>query len=361
VRDIPLASPSIDRGDISSVVKVLKSGNLAQGPEVTKFESNFSFYVEGRSCVAVNSGTSGLHLALLALNIGPGDEVLVPSFTFAATANSVALTGATPVFIDIDAKTFNLDPELIEKSITNRTKAIQVVHLYGLPANMERILEIANKYNLKVIEDAAQAHLASIDGKSVGTFGDAAVFSFYPTKNMTSGEGGMIVLKNPDVARVCKLLRNQGMEKRYENEIVGFNLRMSDLHAALGNSQLSKIESWTEKRIENAKFLSENIESRVTPKTPLGYRHVFHQYTLRINRNRDNFLAALHSNGIGAAVYYPTPVHKLPAYQLNLNLPNTEIVTSQVISIPVHPKLKKKQLKKIANVINNLLRNETYN
>jgi dTDP-4-amino-4,6-dideoxygalactose transaminase len=192
-KTINLAQPNIGSKEIRAVTKVLKSGNLAQGVKVSNFEKAFSKHVEDRHCIAVNSGTSALVTALMALGLGVGDEVIVPSFTFAATANAVSLVGAVPVFVDINLKTYNIEPEQIVKSITKKTRAIQVVHLYGLPADMRKILEIAKKYNLLVIEDAAQAHLAKIDGKPVGTFGDAAAFSFYPTKNMTSAEGGMVV------------------------------------------------------------------------------------------------------------------------------------------------------------------------
>jgi perosamine synthetase len=361
MRKILIANPSIDRKDISSVKKVLKTGNLAQGPMVARFEKDFSTFMEGKHCIAVNSGTSALHVALLALGIGVGDEVIVPSFTFAATANSVALTGAKPIFVDIDEETFNLNPNLLEAAITPRTRAIQVVHLYGLPANMPRILEIAKRYNLKVIEDAAQAHLASINNKNVGTFGDAATFSFYPTKNMTAGEGGMIVVSDPEVARNCRLLRNQGMETRYQNEIVGFNLRMTDIHAALGVSQLTKLTAWTEKRIKNAAFLSRSIRGLSTPKTPEGYRHVFHQYTVRVRNNRESFIKELEATGIGASVYYPTPVHKLLPYSSSEQLPVTELLCREVVSIPVHPALSRKDLKRIADGINRITENGKFN
>jgi perosamine synthetase len=352
MKAIPLAKPLIDRRDIRSVIKVMRSGGLAQGPQVENFEGLFSEFVEGRSCVAVNSGTSALHLALLSLGIGVGDEVLVPSFTFAATANSVALTGAKPIFVDIDPKTYNMDPFLIEASITERTKAIQVVHLYGLPANMKEIAEIAKRRNLFVIEDAAQAHLASIDGKPVGTFGDVAAFSFYPTKNMTSGEGGMIVLNNSDQASLCRLYRNQGMEKRYQNEVVGFNLRMTDIHAAIGISQLKKVSMWTEARQENASELNQRIEGVVTPFTPIGYSHVFHQYTIRVRNQRDFFSQKLSQLGIGNSVYYPTQVHKLPSFNLDIDLRHTREATEQVLSLPIHPSLSKRDLKRIADSVN---------
>jgi dTDP-4-amino-4,6-dideoxygalactose transaminase len=352
MKNIPVAKPIIDRHDVRAVVKVMKSGGLAQGPEVSKFESLFAEFVSDRSCVAVNSGTSALHLALLALGVGPGDEVIVPSFTFAATANSVALTGAKPVFVDINPRTYNLDPNLIEAAITQRTRAIQVVHLYGLPADMEVISTIAKKHNLLIIEDAAQAHLAAIKGQPVGTFGDAAAFSFYPTKNMTAGEGGMIVLKNPDQARICKLLRNQGMEQRYQNEVIGFNLRMTDIHAAIGISQLRKVKSWTTARQENALFLNQKIEEVVTPYIPNDYSHVFHQYTVRVKSKRDLFSKKLGDLGIGNSVYYPTQVHKLPSFNLDLQLRHTEDATNQVVSLPVHPSLSKRDLIRIAEGVN---------
>ena len=352
MKNIPVAKPLIDRHDIRAVVRVMKSGGLAQGPQVSKFENLFSEFVDGRNCVAVNSGTSALHLALLSLGIGPGDEVIVPSFTFAATANSVALTGAKPVFVDIDPKTFNLDPTLIEGAITKNTKAIQVVHLYGLPADMKLICAIARKHNLLLIEDAAQAHLASIDGQPVGSFGDAAAFSFYPTKNMTSGEGGMIVLKDSNHARICKLLRNQGMEQRYQNEVIGFNLRMTDIHAAIGISQIRKVKHWTESRQDNARFLNENIQEVVTPMIPPGYSHVFHQYTIRVAKQRTLFSEKLTELGIGNSVYYPTQVHKLPSFDSDVVLTHTQDATNQVLSLPVHPSLTKRDLKRIAEGVN---------
>ncbi len=348
---IPVAKPSIGRAEFRAVKKVLKSGSLAQGPEVANFEKEFSRFSGDRSCVAVNSGTSALHVCLLSLGIGPGDEVIVPSFTFAATANTVALTGATPVFVDIDRKTFCIDPFQVEKAINPKTRAIQVVHLYGLPANMKDICEIATKYGLLIIEDAAQAHLASIGNSNVGTFGDAAAFSFYPTKNMTAGEGGMAVFKSDSAARNARLLRNQGMETRYQNEIVGYNLRMTDIHAAIGRTQLKKIESWTEKRIANARFYSEEIPNEYLPTVPTGFRHVFHQFTLRIPENRDGFIDFLAKNQIGSSVYYPTPVHMLPSFKTNISLTETESASKEAVSIPVYPSLTKKELTKIARVI----------
>ena len=351
---IPIAKPIIGRDVRKAVNRVLRSAVLTQGPEVLAFENEFSGLVNERECVAVNSGTSALHIALLSLGIGAGDEVIIPSFTFAATANSVALTGATPIFVDIDLDTYNIDPGLIESAITPRTKAIQVVHLYGLPANMIRIVEIARKNNLLLVEDAAQAHTASINGQPVGTFGDAAAFSFYPTKNMTSGEGGMIVFKDKAQARLAKLYRNQGMEKRYQNEIVGFNLRMTDIHAAIGRAQLKHLLKWSKKRLDNAMALSSQLENVATPIVPIGFSHVFHQYTIRVSKNRDILAEHLTKSGIGNSVYYPTPVHKLPAFNSSISLPQTQIATESVLSLPVHPSLSKSDLKRIAATVNEL-------
>ena len=352
---IPVAKPEIGKAERKAVDRVMRSGMLAQGPEVLNFEKEFSKFVGNRDCVAVNSGTSALHVALLSLGIGKGDEVIVPSFTFAATANSVALTGATPIFVDIDPITFCIDPVEIIKAITPKTKAIQVVHLYGLAAEMPAIMKIAKKYKLLVIEDAAQAHLASINGKPVGTFGDAAAFSFYPTKNMTSGEGGMIVFKDSAPARTARLYRNQGMEKRYENELVGFNLRMTDIHAAIGRVQLSKLKEKTQRRQENAAFLSKNILNSVSvPVVPESYSHVFHQYTIKVTSDRDSFARKLGDLGVGSGVYYPIPVHELSAFSKKKKLVNTSLVCEQVLSLPVHPGLSKRDLKAIVSAINKL-------
>jgi dTDP-4-amino-4,6-dideoxygalactose transaminase len=351
MKRVELAKPSIGFKEILEVIRVLLSKNLAQGKKVKQFESDFSALVEMRECVAVNSGTSALHLALLSLGIGPGDEVIVPSFTFAATANVVKLVGASPIFVDIDAETFNIDPKQIELSITKATKAIMVVHLYGLPANMTEISEIAKKHNLMLIEDAAQAHGAMIGNRPVGTWGDAAAFSFYPTKNITSGEGGMIVLKNSNAARTCRLLRNQGMETRYQNEIVGYNLRMTDIHAAIGVCQLKKLEKINRKRLENAQYLTREIRKHKTPSVPDGFKHVFHQYTLRITSDRKLFIEHLDRLGIGSSVYYPIPVHELPPFRSQAFLPQSVLAAEQVVSIPVHPNLNRRALKRVVKAI----------
>jgi perosamine synthetase len=352
---IPAAKPLIGAEEREAVDRVLQSGMLAQGPEVAAFESEFSAIVGNRHCIAVNSGTSGLHMALEALGLDTGDEVIVPSFTFAATANAVALTGATPVFVDIDPQTFNIDPQAIEAAITPKTKAIQPVHLYGQTAAMKEIMDIARRHNLLVVEDAAQAHMASLDGTPAGAFGDAGVFSFYPTKNMTSGEGGMITTADDETARQSRLLRNQGMEKRYENEIVGFNTRMTDIHAAIGRVQLRKLSKWTERRRANAKFFDENLKGVVVPYVAPGAIHVYHQYTIRVvGHDRDAFSAEMTKRGVGNGVYYPIPVHRLPSFGHTFDLPNTTSAANEVLSIPVHPALSESDLETIVSVINSI-------
>jgi dTDP-4-amino-4,6-dideoxygalactose transaminase len=350
---IPAARPLIGDEERDAVDRVLRSGMVAQGPEVAAFESEFSALVDGRRCVAVNSGTSALHLAFLAAGVGPGDEVVVPSFTFAATANSVALTGATAVFADIEPDHFNLDPAAVEAAITPRTKAVMPVHLYGHPAAMDRFEALADKHSLLLLEDAAQAHAASLLGRPVGAWGLAASFSFYPTKNMTSGEGGLVTTSSDDLARQVQLLRNQGMERRYENEMVGFNTRMTDLHAAIGRVQLGKLAGWTKQRQANAAFLDENLRGVVVPPVAANAVHVYHQYTIRVpGDDRDKFAAELGRRGVGSGVYYPIPNHRLPSFGLTLDLPETERAAREVLSLPVHPALAEDDLQKIADVVN---------
>ncbi|MGN6245906.1 MAG: DegT/DnrJ/EryC1/StrS family aminotransferase [Motilibacteraceae bacterium] len=350
---IPAAKPILGDEEREAVDRVLRSGMVAQGPEVAAFEQEFAALVDGRQCIAVNSGTSALHMAFLAAGLKPGDEVIVPSFTFAATANSVALAGGVPVFADIDPATFNLDPAAAEAAITPRTRAIMPVHLYGQPAAMDRFTELADKHGLLLFEDAAQAHAATYQGKPVGAWGITGSFSFYPTKNMTSGEGGMVTTASDEVARNVRLLRNQGMEKRYENELVGFNTRMTDLHAAIGRVQLTKLAGWTEQRQRNAAFLDANLENVVVPPVAEGATHVYHQYTIRVvGQDRDAFAAELASRGVGSGVYYPIPNHRLPSFGLTLDLPETEKAALECLSLPVHPALSQEDLEKVVEVVN---------
>jgi perosamine synthetase len=349
VLEVPATGLQVGEQERAALERVLTSGTLAQGPEVAAFEGEFSEHVGGRPCVAVNSGTSALLLALLGLGIGRGDEVVVPSFSFAATANAVALTGARPVFADIEPEHFCLDPQALRAALTERTAAVIPVHLYGHPASMREIADVAATHGLAVVEDAAQAHLARLHDRPVGSYGAAAAFSFYPTKNMTTGEGGMAVCVDEAVARKVRLLRNQGMERRYENEVVGFNMRMSDLNAAIGRVQLRRLPGWNEQRRRNAAFLTAALAGAATaaglmlPPVADGAVPVWHQYTIRAPQ-RDRLASALATRGVRTGIYYPTPIHRLPAYGLSLDLPVTDRAATEVLSLPVHPALSVEQL-----------------
>ena len=354
LQTIPAAKPIIGDDEREAVDRVMRSGMIAQGPEVAAFEREFGDeLVDGRSCVAVSSGTAGLHLGLIAAGVRPGDEVIVPSFTFAATANSVALAGATPVFADIEPAHYCLDPDAVEAAITPRTKAIMPVHLYGHPANMTALREIADRHGVALYEDAAQAHGASWQGAPVGAFGDFAMFSLYPTKNMTSGEGGMVACATDEIVRNVQLLRNQGMERRYENEVVGFNARMTDIHAAIGRVQLRKLAEWTETRRRNAAALDAGLEGVAVPAIAEGATHVYHQYTIRVEGDRDGFAKALlDEHGVGSGVYYPIPNHELPSFGIDADLPQTRRACAEVLSLPVHPALSEGDIERVIEGVN---------
>jgi len=355
---IPAAKPMIGEEERAAVDAVLRSGMVAQGPEVAAFEEEFAAQlVDGRRCQAVSSGTAGLHVGLLACGIGPGDEVIVPSFTFAATANSVALTGAVPVFADIEPDSFGLSAQAVRAAVTERTRAVMPVHLYGHPADMDGIAAVAEEHGLAIFEDAAQAHGASLDGRQVGTWGRFAMFSLYPTKNMTSGEGGMVACADEDIARMVRLLRNQGMERHYANEVVGLNVRMTDIHAAIGRVQLAKLDAWTAQRQANAAFFDEHLRGVVTPPVKPGAVHVYHQYTIRVDAaERDRMVTALREeHGVGTGVYYPTPNHKLSSlarYAPAHELVETDRAATEVISLPVYPALSPEHRERVVTAVN---------
>src|SRR5665811_1095573 len=350
------AKPLIGAEEREAVDRVLRSGMLAQGPEVAAFEKEFSehFHI-GRACVAVSSGTSGLHLGLLSSGVKAGDEVIVPSFTFAATANSVALTGATPVFADISAGDFCLSPAAVEAAITDKTVGIMPVHLYGHPADMPGLQAVADKHGLKIFEDAAQAHGASLNGIPVGAFGTFGMFSLYPTKNMTSGEGGMVSVADDEVERLMRLYRNQGMMRQYKNEVVGFNARMTDIHAAIGRVQLTRVGGWTEQSQENAAFLSANLQGVTPPPVADGAVHVYHQYTIRVGQDRDGLAKALREEyNIGSGMFYPIPNHQLAPFRVDIDLPETTKAAAECLSLPVHPSLTQDDLERIVPAVNAL-------
>lgn len=366
---ISIASPLLGEEEAAALLRVLNSGQLAQGEEVALFEQRFAELCHVQHAVAVSSGTAALHLALLAHGIGPGDEVITTAFTFAATANAIVLVGATPVFVDIDPETYTIDPTLIEYALTARTKAIVPVHLYGHPCAMQAILQIAEAHNILVIEDACQAHAASIEGQPVGSF-STGCFSFYPTKNMTTGEGGMVTTNDSAIAEQLRLLRNQGQAQRYVQTALGYNQRMTNLQAALGLAQLPKLERFTEQRIANARFLTEKLSGAVkTPGVRAGYRHVYHQYTIQVPGERDAWVTKLHERGIGTGIYYPLPVYEQPFYrtstalfrlvhlsdkgvgETSTSLPATEAAARQVLSLPVHPALSENDLATIVREV----------
>ncbi|MCL2802864.1 MAG: DegT/DnrJ/EryC1/StrS family aminotransferase [Micrococcales bacterium] len=354
---IPPAKPIVGDEERAAVDRVLRSGMIAQGPEVAAFETEFGQeLVGGRQCVAVGSGTAGLHLGLVAAGVGLGDEVIVPSFTFAATANSVVLAGATPVFADIEPDYFCLDPAAVKAAITPRTRGIMPVHLYGQPADMDALMALADEAGLEIYEDAAQAHGSTLNGVPCGAFGTFAMFSLYATKNMTTGEGGIVACANDEVAHTVKLLRNQGMERQYANELIGFNERMTDIQAALGRVQLGKLPAWTAARQANAAFLSANLPGVTTPAIRPGATHVYHQYTIRVDAGeRDRIVQALREeHKVGSGAFYPTPNHKLASLERfapGLNLPQTDRAAAEVLSLPVHPALDQSDLDRIVAAV----------
>ena len=353
---IHIASPTIGEEERKAVMEVMESGMLVQGDKVKELEDKFADYVGTKHAVATSSGTTALHLALMGMGIKHGDEVITSPFSFIATANSILFCGAKPVFADIDPGTFNIDPEKIEDKITEKTKAILPVHLYGHPAEMDSIKEIARKHDLKVLEDSAQAHGSEYGGRKVGSLGDCSAFSFYATKNMITGEGGMITTNDSELADKIRMLRNHGQNKTYEHETIGFNLRMMNLTAAIGLEQLKKLDSLKKKRMQNAKFLDENIPNYLDkPFVSEKAKHVYHQYTVKSNE-RDDLFKKLNDNGVGARVYYPKPIHKQPFYLklgYNQNYPVAEAMAQKVLSLPIHPNLKQEDLEKIVSVLKN--------
>lgn len=355
---VPIAKPIIGEEEIENVVEVLKSGMIAQGPKVMEFEEKFANWIGAKYGIATNSGTSALHVALLACGIGEGDEVITTPFTFIASGNAIVYTGATPVFADIDLDTYTIDPDKIEDLITDKTKAILPVQLYGQAADMDKIREIAEKHDLKIIEDAAQAHGAEYNGEKVGTLGDMACFSFYPTKNMTTSEGGMITTDDEELAKKAQMFRAHGASERYHHDEIGYNFRMTDIAAAIGLAQLKVIDGFNDKRISNANYLNEqlkDVEGIVTPKSPDNYKHVYHQYTIRVEKgNRDDWVEFLTNKGIGTGIHYPIPLYNQPIYKklgIEGDCPLAEKAADNVISLPVHPSLTKEDLDLVVDAV----------
>lgn len=359
---IPIVRPFISDEEIEAVVRILKSGMLAQGEEVKLFEEEFARYIGVKYAVAVANGTAALDIALKALGIGPGDEVITTPFTFIATANAILYQGAKPIFADIDLRTYNLDPNKVLEKITNKTKAIIVVHLYGQPADMKAFKEIAEDYKLLLIEDAAQAHGAEFEGRKVGGIGDVGVTSFYATKNMTTGEGGMITTNDDEVARKARLFRDHGQVRKYVHEVLGWNLRMTNIVAALGRIQLRRLDELNKIRARNAEKLTrglQGVKGITLPYVDPRVKHVWHQYVIRVEQDfplsRDELAEYLREKSIETAVHYPIPIHHQPLYKrlgyTQDECPNAIEASKRVLSLPVHPLLSDEDIEYIVNAI----------
>jgi perosamine synthetase len=359
---IPVAKPIIGDEEIKAVSEVLKSGMLAQGESVKRFEDEFSSYLGVKNAIAVNNGTVALDLTIKAMGLKPGDEVITPAFTFIASANCALYNGLRPVFADVDPKTFNIDPDDLQKRITPKTRAVIGVHLYGQPFDLSAVSDICQDGKIALVEDCAQAHGAEFRGKKVGSFGSAGCFSFYPTKNMTTGEGGMITTNDDALAARLRLLRSHGDTGKYNHATLGYNYRMMNLQGAIGLVQLSRLEEFTAQRIANAAFLNENIMIKgiTTPYQAKDVRHVYHQYVVRVEESfassREKLMEYLQAKGIGSAVHYPKAVYKQPLYRelgyTNESCPVSEEVSRKVLSLPVHPSLRKEDVKYISETIN---------
>ncbi len=354
---IPINIPDIGKEEIREVTAVLSEKSLTSpsfdgGKRVQQFEKLLTKFVKSKFAVAVNSGTAALQASLYAIDIKPGDEVLVPSFTFVATANSVKSVGAKPVFVDILKDNYTMDPNDLRKKITRRTKAIIPVHLYGHMAYIDEILEIAKKRNIKIIEDASQSLGSKLNGKHSGTFSDFGCFSLYAGKVITSGEGGAIVTNNKKLFEKLKQIRNHGLGKNNLTTTFGLNLRLSEISAAIAKIQMTKLPHLLNERKKNAKILSELLENHdiILPKQRKNETVNWYLYTISI-KNRDKTVRKLNSSGIGARVYYSPAIHETPYYKTRLHLPNTEWAASHVISLPVHPKVRKVDLVKMKKII----------
>ena len=346
------------KGEVNAAIQgILDSCQFTLGSEVEKFEEEFAKFSGAEIGIGVNTGTSALHLALLAADIGPGDEVITVPHTFVATVAAIRYTGATPVFVDIDPVTFTMDPRLVEAAITPRTKAIIPVHLYGQAADMDPIVEIARKHDLVVIEDAAQAHAAEYKGRRVGSLGDMACFSFYPGKNLGAvGEGGMVVTNNTEYARTIRMLRDWGAEQKYHHVLKGYNYRLEGIQGAVLRAKLKHLESWTEGRRAAASRYNELLAGSDYP-TPVALshnRHVYHVYAIRTS-NRQALQESLQAQGVQSNIHYPTPVHLLAAHEdlgyRQGQFPHSEAAANEVLSLPMFPELTEAQTSQVADAL----------
>ena len=352
---IPIAAPLLGEEEKQAVWEVMDSRQLAQGSRVEAFEHKFAELCGVRHAIATSSGTTALQTAVLALGIGPGDEVITTPFTFIASANVIVLAGARPVFVDIDWRSYNVDAGLIEAAITPRTKAILPVHLFGNPCDMEQIMAIAGRHGLAVIEDACQAHGATVMGRAVGSFGTGC-FSFYPTKNVTTAEGGMITTNDDSVADRARLIRSHGQRQRYYHEIIGYNFRMTEIQAAIGLVQLGKLQQFNAARRANAAYLTSHLKGVVTPTEQPGRAHVYHQYSIRVSEGRDELAEHLKQRGVLApwCTIRCRCTSKWPTsgWAMHDHLPVAEQVSQQILALPVHPALTQADLQTIVEGVN---------
>lgn len=355
--DLQAQYQTIQKEINEAVGKVLQSGHYVLGGEVKAFEEAFAAYCQTKFAVGVNTGTSALHLALLATGVGPGDEVLTTPLTFVATTAAIVYTGAKPVFVDIDSKTLNLDPQLAAKAITPKTKALLPVHLHGKPVEMEPLLDLAKKKNIPLIEDAAQAHGAEYRGKRAGSLGLAGCFSFYPGKNLGAyGEGGAITTNDEGVAQKARLLRDWGAEKRYHHDLKGFNYRMEALQGAILGVKLKHLEKWTEARRNLARKYDEKLKGLPLqiPETPAGLRHVYHVYPILVEK-RDALQKHLEGKGIQTNIHYPIPVHLQKAYadlgHKAGDFPKAEAACNRLLSLPLYPEMTMEQVEEVAAAV----------
>ncbi|SRR5579871_2720464 len=352
--------PEID----AAIASVLESCQFALGPEVAAFEQEFATYCGAAECIALNSGTSALHLALLAAGVGPGDEVITTPFTFVASVAAILYANARPVMVDIDPRSLTLDPAAIEAAITPRTKVILPVHLYGQSADMDPITEIARRHSLIVIEDAAQAHGARYKHRPVGSIGDMACFSYYPGKNLGAyGEGGAVTTSNPDHARTIRMLRDWGQDRKYHHLLRGYNYRMEGFQGAVLRVKLRHLESWTEKRraiVAEYNNLLADCDLETPVEMPWG-RHVYHVYTVR-SKNRDHLQTTLADQGIQTGIHYPIPVHMQPAYaDLGYGegaFPQAEAAAREVLSLPLYPELSSEAVAQVAEAVKHAVGNK---
>jgi dTDP-4-amino-4,6-dideoxygalactose transaminase len=358
---IAINIPIVGKEEITSVTSILKNGVLTSasnlgGKHVQAFEKSAASFVNSKYAVAVNSGTAALQAALFALDIKKGDEVLIPSFTFVATANAVVSTGAKPVFVDILNKNYTIDPDDLEKKITKKTHAIIPVHLYGNVAIIERLSEISKKYNIPIIEDSAQSLGSTYKGKHTGTFFEMGCYSMYPTKVMTAGEGGFVVTNNKNLRDKLLMIRNHGMVHGYDTRMFGLNLRLPEINAAIATVQMKKLPKFLKSRANNAKLLSKLISDLkvVLPIERKNENVNWYLYTISTDK-RDKLLKKLNEKGIGAASYYSTPIHKTPFYKLKIKLPITDLASSNVISLPIHPNVTQKNIEFIAKIMHEIL------